>query len=180
MTITDYNERTGAISNRTGSWNWRHCCKFKFHEGTSSVMVVSKMCVASCSRWFRTALFTALRLSLTFCRERFRYPTDIDFHRNPIPFFTLRRSSLLDCWQWIHRTFKCHFFWQNSYFDLRKVCLSHPLMCLDFHDYPRDENCGGKVQINKTFNAADDRRLAADKARPIGIGFSTSFAMLCG
>ena len=37
-----------------------------------------------------------------------------------------------------------------------------------------------KIQINKNSDAADDRQLAADKARPIGIGFSRSFTMLCG
>ena len=38
--------------------------------------VVSKMCVASWSGWFRTALFRALRLSvrLTFCGTRFAVP----------------------------------------------------------------------------------------------------------
>ena len=49
-------------------------------------------------------------------------------------------------------------------------------MCLDFHDYPRNENREEKVTINKNFNAADDRQLAADKVRPISNEFSTSFA----
>ena len=80
---------------------------------------------------------------------------------------TLRRLSLPDCWQWTHRTFQCHFFWRNSYFVLS--------MCLDFHAYPRTENRGEKVKINKNFNATDDRRLAADKARPLSIEFSASF-----
>ena len=37
-----------------------------------------------------------------------------------------------------------------------------------------------KKKFNKTFNAADDRRLAANKARPISIEFATSFAMRYG
>ena len=49
-------------------------------------------------------------------------------------------------------------------------------MCLDFHDYPRNENRGEKVKSTKKFNAADDRQLATDKARPISTEFSTSFA----
>ena len=49
-------------------------------------------------------------------------------------------------------------------------------MCLDFHDYPRNENRGEKVEINKYSDAADDRQSAADKARPTSIEFSTSFA----
>ena len=60
-------------------------------------------------------------------------------------------------------------------FILSKICLSHPLMCLDFHIYPRNENRGEKAKINKEIKAADDRHLAADKARPINIEFSTSF-----
>ena len=63
----------------------------------------------------------------------------------------------------------------KTYFTLSKVCLSHPLMCLDFHTYPRNENRGEKVKISKNSNAADDRQLAADKARPVIIEFSTSF-----
>ena len=35
----------------------------------------------------------------------------------------------------------------------------------DVLDYPRHENVGGKVKINKTFSAADDRQRAADKKR---------------
>ena len=49
-------------------------------------------------------------------------------------------------------------------------------MGLDFHDYPRNENRREKVTINKNSNAADDRHLAADKARPVSIEFSTLFA----
>ena len=33
-----------------------------------------------------------------------------------------------------------------------------------------------KVKINKTVNAADDQQLAAEKARPVSIEFSTSAA----
>ena len=49
-------------------------------------------------------------------------------------------------------------------------------MCLDFDNYQRNENRGEKVKINKNSITADDRQLAADKARPISIEFSTSFA----
>ena len=38
------------------------------------VVVVSKMCVASWSVWFTTALFGVLRLSLTFFGECFGFP----------------------------------------------------------------------------------------------------------
>ena len=49
-------------------------------------------------------------------------------------------------------------------------------MRLDFHDCQTNENLGEKVKINRSFNAADDRQLAAEKVRPIRIEFSTSFA----
>ena len=62
----------------------------------------------------------------------FHYPTYIDFHSSPTPYFPLQHMSLPACWQWIHCTFQCHSFcWENSEFVLSKVCLSHPLMCLD-------------------------------------------------
>ena len=47
-------------------------------------------------------------------------------------------------------------------------------MYQDFHAFPGNENREKKVKIRKNFNAADDRRLAADKAQPINIEFSTS------
>ena len=71
-------------------------------------------------------------------------------------------------------------FSNKSYLILSKVCLSYLRVCLDFHDYSRDENRGGKVVINKNSSAADDRQLAADRARPISVDFSTSLAMHCG
>ena len=47
---------------------------------------------------------------------------------------------------------------------------------LDVLDYPRNENRGQKVKINKTFSAADDRRRAADKKR--GQSVSSSWGHL--
>ena len=41
-------------------------------------------------------------------------------------------------------------------FVLIKAYLSHPLMCLDFHDYLRNDNHGETVKINENVNAADD------------------------
>ena len=78
----------------------------------------------------------------------FRYPTDIDFRSNHTPKFTLQRLSLPDFWQWTHSSFKGRFFKQNSYFARGKVCLWPIPMCLEFHDYPRNENRGEKVQIS--------------------------------
>ena len=49
-------------------------------------------------------------------------------------------------------------------------------MCLDSRDYPRNEARGEKVKIIKNYSAADDRQLAADKARPISNEVSISFA----
>ena len=46
-------------------------------------------------------------------------------------------------------------------------------MCLDFHVFQEMKIAEKKKKIN----AADERRLAADKARPISIEFTTSFAM---
>ena len=52
----------------------------------------------------------------------------------------------------------------KTYCILSKLCLSHPLMCLNFHGYPRNENRREKVKIKNNFNAADGWQLAADKA----------------
>ena len=55
------------------------------------------MRVASWSGWFGTALFRALRFSLTVCGGAFRYPIDIDFRSNPSLYLsTLRRVSMPD------------------------------------------------------------------------------------
>ena len=141
------------------------------------------MDMASWPEWFRTALFRALRVFLITVRwERFATPQTLAFAQ--ILPSTLRRLSLPDCWnEHIARSnafFFSFFFWQNSYFVLITVCLSHPVMCLCLHDYPRSENRREKVKINQIFSAADDRRLAADTEQPISIEFSTSFAMHCG
>ena len=70
------------------------------------------MVVSSWSGWLRTALFGTLHSVVPY---RPRYPKNIDFPSNHTPCFTLRPVSLPDYWQWTHRTFKCHFFWQNSF-----------------------------------------------------------------
>ena len=59
----------------------------------------------------------------------------------------------------------------QTYFGPSKVCLSHPLVCLDFHNYPRNENRREKVKSNENLNAADGPLAAADKALPINVGF---------
>ena len=64
----------------------------------------------------------------------------------------------------------------KTYFIRSKLCLSHPLMSLDFHDYETNKNLGEKVKIDKNFNAADDRQLAATKRDQLASSFSTSFA----
>ena len=65
-----------------------------------------------------------------------------------------------------------------SYFVLSKVGPFHPLMYLDIHDYPINENCREKVKINKNFNAADDQQLAANKAQPVSTESLTSVDFL--
>ena len=35
VTISNDIERATAISNRIGSWNWHHCCKFLWHQNIS-------------------------------------------------------------------------------------------------------------------------------------------------
>ena len=49
-------------------------------------------------------------------------------------------------------------------------------MCLDFDNYQRNENRGENVKINQNPSEADDRQLAANKARPISIEFLMSSA----
>ena len=52
-------------------------------------------------------------LSLTLCGQCFAFPQTSTFAvilHCPV---TLRSSSLPDCWQWTHRSFKCHFLQQN-------------------------------------------------------------------
>ena len=117
------------------------------------VVVVFKMCVASWSGWFGTALFSALRRPLIFCYERFRYTT----------------GFVTDCWQWTYHTFKCHFFQQNSYFLSRSSQQRLSFASSYVSGFPcsynnKKENRGEKVKINQNLSAADDRRLAADKA----------------
>ena len=48
-------------------------------------------------------------LSLAVCGERFATPQTLTFAVILPRTVTLRRSSLPDCWQWTHRSFKCHF-----------------------------------------------------------------------
>ena len=73
-------------------------------------------------------------LEATLLWKALHYPKDIDFRSNHTPYFALLHLSLPDCcWQWIHRTSKCHFFQQNSDFVLSKLCILHHLRCLDFH-----------------------------------------------
>ena len=135
------------------------------------VVVVSKTCVASWSGWVCSETsFISNRLWGVF-----RYPTDIDFRSNSTPYRHF--TAFVTAWllQWTHRPFKCHFI-QENLLTLSKVYLSHSLMCLDFYDQPRNRNRGEKVKINKFSDAADDRQSAADKARPINIEFSMSFA----
>ena len=108
-------------------------------------------------------------LPLTFCGERFATTQTLTFAVIVPRTVTFRRSSLFVGCSKATSSYK-------TYFILSKVCFSQPLMCLDFHDYPRNENRREKVTINKNSNAADDRQLAADKVRPISIEFPTSFA----
>ena len=81
----------------------------------------------------------------------YRYPTDNDFRsnltsndfrRNLTSYLTLRRLSNATS--------------PNTALTLfsAKFCLSRPLMCLDVHEYPRNENRGEKVKINKNCSAS--------------------------
>ena len=138
---------------------------------------------------FRTALFRALRLSLrlTFCGKRFATPQILIFAvmiSHSSQYYALQRLSLLDCWQWLHRTFKCHFFWQNSYFVLSKLHFASSYM--SGFPFLSDEwksrtttttatittTTKNQIKINQYVTAADDRRDCID--------FAMSFAMHYG
>ena len=69
-------------------------------RGSWPVVVVSKVCVASWSGWFRTALFRAFRLSvtLTCCGKWFDTPQTMIFAIIIPKHFALRRLLLPDCW----------------------------------------------------------------------------------
>ena len=72
----------------------------------------------------------------------YRYPTDNDFRRNLTSYLTLRRMSNTTSSNTALTLFSANF------------CLSRPLMCLDVHEYPRNENRGEKVKINKNCSAS--------------------------
>ena len=110
--------------------------------------------------------------------EAFCYPTDIDFHCN----FTLYHNFTVFVTAWLLAVnisvVQMPLPLTKLDFIFRKVCLSHPLICQDFHDYSRNKNRGEKVKNNKKSSAADDRQLAANKAQPISMGFSKSFSYI--
>ena len=97
-------------------------------------------------------------LSLTFCGDRFDTPQTLTFAvilpRTPSLYVV--RHCLVDGNEHIGRSNATSS--DKTYFILRKLCLSCPVMCLDLHGYRRNENRGEKVKINKKFSAADDRR----------------------
>ena len=144
-------------------------------------MVASKSCVASWSGWFRAALFRAPRLSLTLTLCGKRSPD---------------AQTLIFVVILPHTSFHgvCHCLIVGSEYIARSNATSsnktltlfsgnfgfHIFLCVWISMFiQKNENCGEK-KSKSTFNAADDRRLAADKARPISIAFATSFAMHYG
>ena len=80
----------------------------------------------------------------------FRCLIDINYRSNSTPYL-LRITAFLTAWLLAVGTSlvrRAPILSENSSFVLSKVCLSHSLMCLDFHDYPRNDNNGKKVKIN--------------------------------
>ena len=109
-------------------------------------------------------------LSLTFCGKRFTTTQTSTFAEVLSCTVTLRNhhclifgSEHISC----SNATSCN----KTDFILSKVCLLHTLKCLDFHDYPSNENRGEELKNNKNSNAPDDQRLAANKAQPISIKF---------
>ena len=79
-------------------------------------------------------------LFLTFCGERFAISQTMTFAVILPRTVTLRQSLLPDCWnERIGRSNASKKKPKNSSFIFRKLCLSYPVMCLDFHDYTRNE-----------------------------------------
>ena len=136
MTKTDNIERVTAISNRTGSLDWHHCCKFKLHEGRPTFQdVCGELIGVVQDRSVQSPPY----ISDLLCGA-FLYPADIDFRSNPNP--GLHFAASITVWLLTVNTSHVQrpFFKHYSYFVLSKVCRSHPFTCLDFHDYSKNEN----------------------------------------
>ena len=101
-------------------------------------------------------MFRALRLSLTFCGDRFTTPQTLTF---AVCHCLIVGSEHIAC-----SNATCYNKTRTLFSAKFAYCI---ILCLDFHDYPRNENCREKVKINKNFNVADDQRLAVGKAWPI-------------
>ena len=175
VTITVNTERAVAISSRTGSLNWHHCCKFQLHECSSPVMIVSKMCVVSWSGWFRAVLFRTLRLPLSSCGELFATPQTLTFA------VTLPRTSLYGVW-FLEHIARPSATSSNKTVICSRQTLPFASSCVfGFPWFSKKWKSRRKSQNQQIFQCS--RRLTASrrqKVRPISIEFLTLFEMHCG
>ena len=98
-------------------------------------------------------------LSVTFCGDRYATTQSLTFIVTLPRIVNLLCSSLPDSWNaHIGRSnpTSCN----NTYFILSKVCLSSPLIHMNFDDYPTNENRGEKKN--------QDQQKCQFSRRPIG------------
>lgn len=113
------------------------------------------MHMVSRSGWFRTAPFKALHPSLHFCGESLATLQAMMFaiilsHTSLIKLQPFDTACTLAVNNISHSNAT-----SNETFVFCKVGLLHPIMFLDFQDYPRYEDHREKFKININFNTAD-------------------------
>ena len=166
-----------------GFWTWHQCCKVSLvARWSSTLVVVSKSCVASWSGWFRAALFRAPRLSLTLtlCGKRSHEAKTLIFvviiphtsfhgvcHCLIVGSEYIARSNAISSnktlpvfsAKFAFRIFLC--VWNSMVIQQTKIA------------YKKSKSTKFSLRRRPTATAAD-------KARQIRIEFATSFAMNCG
>ena len=110
-------------------------------------------------------------LSLTFSGERFADPQTLTFAVILPCTVTLRRSSLSDCLLAVNTSVvQMQLPLKELTLFSTKFAFLHPLICLDFHAYPRNEKRGEKSPNQQKFHCsrrptASSRQSAANQYR---------------
>ena len=131
------------------------------------------MCVASWSGWGQNRPVQTPPLPLTFCGERFATPHTLTF-AVILPLYSLRHCLIVSR-EDISRSNVTSS--NKTFFILSKVCLSHPLRSLDFHDYPQKMKIAEKSQNQQKFQCsrrptASSRQNSANQQRVFEIIFT--------
>ena len=135
-----------------------------FTRKPSPVVIISEKCVARWSWWVRTALLRALRLSLTFCGERFATPQTLT-------------SAVIRPHTSLYGVCHCltvgseHIAHSNATSSVTKTLTLfsaefafHISWYVWFPQLSKTRKSRRTCQNQRKFNTADNRLLAADKA----------------